>query len=171
MSAPGWYPVGNGDTMFWDGQRWLPESRRSLGDASAYSPTQPSSSARSFTPLVTVLIIVGALVPAFFLSSIAAAIVIPIMLPQREKGYEAQVANELRNAAIAQEIYFTEFASYTYSTYALQQAGFVPSSGINLEFVTATDDSYCIQAQTTGSDATVFRITSTTGTVTQGTCP
>ena len=53
--------------------------------------------------LLVVIIIIG----------ILAAIAIPVFLNQRQKGWEAAVKSDLRNAATAQETYLTESNTYT----------------------------------------------------------
>ena len=53
--------------------------------------------------LLVVIIIIG----------ILAAIAIPVFLNQRQKGWDAAVQSDLRNAATAQETYLTENATYT----------------------------------------------------------
>ena len=53
--------------------------------------------------LLVVIIIIG----------ILAAIAIPVFLNQRQKGWEAAVKSDLRNAATAQETYLTENAAPT----------------------------------------------------------
>ena len=55
--------------------------------------------------LLVVIIIIG----------ILAAIAIPVFLNQRQKGWEAAVKSDLRNAATAQETYLTENNTYTTS--------------------------------------------------------
>ena len=52
--------------------------------------------------LLVVIIIIG----------ILAAIAIPVFLNQRQKGWEAAVKSDLRNAATAQETYLTESNTY-----------------------------------------------------------
>ena len=53
--------------------------------------------------LLVVIIIIG----------ILAAIAIPVFLNQRQKGWEAAVQSDLRNAATAQETYLTENPDYS----------------------------------------------------------
>jgi type IV pilus assembly protein PilA len=53
--------------------------------------------------LLVVIIIIG----------ILAAIAIPVFLNQRQKGYDAGIKADLRNAATAEETYLTDFGVYT----------------------------------------------------------
>jgi type IV pilus assembly protein PilA len=53
--------------------------------------------------LLVVIIIIG----------ILAAIAIPVFLNQRQKGYDAGIKADLRNAATAEETYLTDFGIYT----------------------------------------------------------
>jgi type IV pilus assembly protein PilA len=52
--------------------------------------------------LLVVMIIIG----------ILAAIAIPIFLSQKQKGYDTQAKEDIHNAAIAEETYFTEQQTY-----------------------------------------------------------
>ena len=71
--------------------------------------------------LLVVIIIIG----------ILAAIAIPVFLNQRQKGWEAAVQSDLRNAATAQETYLTENANYTTDIAALKSVGFKYSDSKN----------------------------------------
>ena len=59
--------------------------------------------------LLVVMIIIG----------ILAAIAIPVFLNQRKSGYDAGAKSDVRNAATAEETYFTDNQAYTSSTAAL----------------------------------------------------
>jgi type IV pilus assembly protein PilA len=100
---------------------------------------------------------------------ILAAIAIPQFSAYRKRGYEAQVKSDLRNAATAQEAYFTQ--SFTYKGGALASGtltGFNKSNdtalgalvGTNTFYITGTHVSGC------GSDDT-WTFTSTDGQITQ----
>jgi type IV pilus assembly protein PilA len=56
--------------------------------------------------LLVVIIIIG----------ILAAIAIPVFLNQRQKGYDAGIKADLRNAATAEETYLTDYNAYTNTT-------------------------------------------------------
>jgi type IV pilus assembly protein PilA len=76
--------------------------------------------------LLVVIIIIG----------ILAAIAIPVFLNQRQKGYDAQVKADLRNAATAEETYLTDNpAGYTTTQANLTSNGWKKST--NDSFVTA----------------------------------
>lgn len=92
--------------------------------------------------LLVVIIIIG----------ILAAIAIPTFLSQREKGWEAAVKSDLRNAAVSQESYFTDNGT-TYATDPddLGDEGFNPSDSV-VDFTSTIDDTegfqaYCMSAQ------------------------
>ena len=96
--------------------------------------------------LLVVIIIIG----------ILAAIAIPVFLKQREKGWDAAVQSDLRNAATAQETYLTEGAPGTYTTSDtdLKASGFKYSGAQNygtggavITSTIATGKSYCMSAQ------------------------
>ncbi len=71
--------------------------------------------------LLVVIIIIG----------ILAAIAIPVFLNQRQKGWEAAVQSDLRNAATAQETWLTQSNTYTTSMGELQSMGFKYSDSKN----------------------------------------
>ncbi len=77
--------------------------------------------------LLVVIIIIG----------ILAAIAIPVFLNQRQKGWEAAVQSDLRNAATAQETYLTENATYTTDIAALKSVGFKYSDSKNYASATS----------------------------------
>jgi type IV pilus assembly protein PilA len=112
--------------------------------------------------LLVVIIIIG----------ILAAIAIPVFLNQRQKGWEAAVQSDLRNAATAQETFLTESAAYTQDILALQSVGFKYSDAKNyqggLTAVISVDtvnagNSYCMDAQAAGSPGTWFKYSSPNG--------
>ena len=99
--------------------------------------------------LLVVIIIIG----------ILAAIAIPVFLNQRQKGWEAAVQSDLRNAATAQETYLTENATYTTNMAALQSMGFKYSDGKNYLNGASTivplvngGLGYCLAATANGGD-------------------
>jgi type IV pilus assembly protein PilA len=76
--------------------------------------------------LLVVIIIIG----------ILAAIAIPVFLKQREKGYDAGVKSDLRNAATAEETYLTDNSVYTTVEANLIAAGFKESQ--NSDYLNGT---------------------------------
>ena len=107
--------------------------------------------------LLVVIIIIG----------ILAAIAIPVFLNQRQKGWEAAVQSDLRNAATAQETYLTENATYTTNMAALQSMGFKYSdaknylSGAVITPAVTGGISYCLAA--TANGGTTFTYSSPNG--------
>lgn len=93
--------------------------------------------------LLVVIIIIG----------ILAAIAIPVFLNQRQKAWDSAVQADLRNAATAQETYYTENATYTNVVADLTNAGFKLSDDGNYQTDAATDftvptattDEFCVQ--------------------------
>lgn len=78
--------------------------------------------------------------------AILAAIAIPMYLSQREKGWEANAKSDLRNAAVAQESYYTDNSEYTDDVAFLEDEGFNNSTEIDFDVVTADEDGYCMEA-------------------------
>lgn len=118
--------------------------------------------------LLVVIIIIG----------ILAAIAIPVFLNQRQKGWEAAVQSDLRNAATAQETYLTENATYSAEspvvdgdTGELGLVGFKYSDGKNYQGGTAgievvsTDagNSFCMEAQAAGNPGQWYNYSSPEG--------
>jgi type IV pilus assembly protein PilA len=100
---------------------------------------------------------------------ILAAIAIPQFAAYRRRGYEAQVKSDLRNAATAQEAYFTE--TFTYKAGALTSGtptGFNRSNDTGLTAVVGTNTFYITATHIAGcSNDDVWTYTSTTGQITQ----
>ena len=101
--------------------------------------------------LLVVIIIIG----------ILAAIAIPVFLNQRQKGWDAAVQSDLKNAATAQETFLTENDAYSVQTPVgtdLTALGFNYSADVNYTTaasITATADAaneYCFTAQSASGD-------------------
>ena len=108
--------------------------------------------------LLVVIIIIG----------ILAAIAIPVFLNQRQKGWDAAVKADLRNAATTEETYLTENSVYTDTITDLEASGFKYSDGANYDGatadITATIDagaSYCLTA--TSASGNVFAYDNSAG--------
>jgi type IV pilus assembly protein PilA len=88
--------------------------------------------------LLVVIIIIG----------ILAAIAIPTFLNQRVKGWESAAKSELKNAATAQESYFTDAvpAGYTTDVANLETEGLNRSGNITFAIVSASTTDYCMSA-------------------------
>lgn len=78
--------------------------------------------------------------------AILAAIAIPMYLSQRQKGWEANARSDLRNAAVAQESYFTDNDTYTTTEANLEIEGFNPSANVTMGYVAGTAVRYCMSA-------------------------
>src|SRR5690348_14588688 len=76
--------------------------------------------------LLVVIIIIG----------ILAAIAIPVFLNQRQKGWDAAVKSDLRNAATAEETWLTDNGSYTSADTDLNSVGFKYSGATNYDSAT-----------------------------------
>ncbi|MHB1326205.1 MAG: prepilin-type N-terminal cleavage/methylation domain-containing protein [Thermoleophilia bacterium] len=81
--------------------------------------------------------------------AILAAIAIPMYLSQRQKGWEANVKSDLKNASVAAESYYTGTNPATYAGLTpttLKTNGFIASTAVATTVPTATATTYCIQA-------------------------
>jgi prepilin-type N-terminal cleavage/methylation domain-containing protein len=103
---------------------------------------------RGFTliELLVVVIILGVL----------ASIAIPIFYKQRERGWDAAVKADLRNAATAQETYLTEAnpGPFALTVAELQDVGFRPSApgnywgdAVNMTVSAEASTRYCLTAR------------------------
>jgi type IV pilus assembly protein PilA len=116
--------------------------------------------------LLVVIIIIG----------ILAAIAIPVFLNQRQKGWDAAVKSDLRNAATSEETYLTENSVYTATVDPdLVDVGFKYSDDNNYDggtaSITATIDagnSFCLEA--TSASTNVFHYDNAAGGLLDGPC-
>ena len=105
--------------------------------------------------LLVVIIIIG----------ILAAIAIPTFLKQREKGWDAASKSALKNAATAQESYYTDAtpSSYTTSVASLNNEGFNNSANVTVSVVSASTTAYCMKAVHSSNPTKFWYISSATG--------
>ncbi|HEU4344186.1 MAG TPA: prepilin-type N-terminal cleavage/methylation domain-containing protein [Candidatus Binatia bacterium] len=100
---------------------------------------------------------------------ILAAIAIPQFAAYRRRGYESQVKSDLRNAATAQEAYFTQ--TFTYKAGALTSGtptGFNKSTDTALNAVVGTNTFYITATHVAGcASDDVWTFTSATGAITE----
>jgi type IV pilus assembly protein PilA len=73
---------------------------------------------------------------------ILAAIAIPQFTSYRQRGFNAAVQADLRNAATAQEAYYTDGQVYTSANGDLTSRGFTPSSNVTLTVTGADTQGY-----------------------------
>jgi type IV pilus assembly protein PilA len=86
--------------------------------------------------------------------AILAAIAIPMYLSQRQKGWESNSKSDLRNAAVAQESYFTDEDQYTDNALdELEDEGFNPSGSVTLTVEASSTTAYCMEAFHTSQGA------------------
>jgi type IV pilus assembly protein PilA len=102
---------------------------------------------------------------------ILAAIAIPQFSAYRKRGYEAQVKSDLRNAATAQEAYFTQ--AFTYKSGALASGtptGFNKSTDVSLGSTVGTN-TFSLSASHTNCGTNAWAYSSATGQITGSPCP
>jgi type IV pilus assembly protein PilA len=73
---------------------------------------------------------------------ILAAIAIPQFTAYRQRGFNAAMQSDLRNAATAQEAFYTDSQTYTTDTSILAPRGFTPSANVLVTINTADTASY-----------------------------
>lgn len=88
--------------------------------------------------------------------AILAAIAIPMYLQQRQKGWEANARSDLRNAAVAQESWYTDNSAYTATEANLVTEGFNESTNVSLTIVSADADDYCMSAVHSSGGSTYY---------------
>jgi type IV pilus assembly protein PilA len=101
--------------------------------------------------------------------AILAAIAIPMYLSQRQKGWNSNMQSDLRNAAVAEESYFTANSAYTGVIANLETEGFNPSTNVTLVVASADAAGYCINASYAGYGA-VYHLDSDDGDPRTGPC-
>jgi hypothetical protein len=82
---------------------------------------------------------------------------------------EQELTSMLKNAAIAQESYFTTNTMYATTVPALQTEGLLMEDGVTLTIKSATADGYCMEATHASIDAT-YMYERSMATPAKGTC-
>ena len=115
--------------------------------------------------LLVVVIIIG----------ILAAIAVPTFLSQREKAGVSAAKADLRNAAIAQEAWYTDTNAYandaTLKAVAPAGANFKTSGGVTFTVVSSSATAYCMTAVHTNASSQTFSLRNTDGAPVAGGCP
>jgi hypothetical protein len=91
------------------------------------------------------------------------------VLDQRNKAYDAETKSDLRNAAIAEETYFTDHQAYATSLGELAQAGFSATAAAQVTIVARGPNGYCLQ-ETSQSGSTWSYDPARTAPITQTPC-
>lgn len=102
---------------------------------------------------------------------ILAAIAIPQFSAYRKRGYEAQVKSDLRNAATAEEAYFTQ--AFTYKGGALSSGtptGFNKSTDVNIGATVGTN-TFELSASHNNCGSNTWTYTSVGGQISGNPCP
>ena len=77
---------------------------------------------------------------------ILAAIAIPQFTAYRQRGFNAAAMSDLRNAATAQEAFYTDSQTYTGTTTDLTSRGYTPSSNVTLAVTAHSTSQYTMTA-------------------------
>lgn len=102
---------------------------------------------------------------------ILAAIAIPQFSAYRKRGYEAQVKSDLRNAATAEEAYFTQTFTYKGGTLVSGTIeGFNKTGTVSLG-ATVNTNTFSLSASHTNCGTTTWTYLSTTGAIVGPSCP
>jgi prepilin-type N-terminal cleavage/methylation domain-containing protein len=102
---------------------------------------------------------------------ILAAIAIPQFSAYRKRGYEAQVKADLRNAATAEEAYFTQYFSYKSGTLSSgTPTGFNKSTDVSLGSTVGTN-TFQLSASHTNCGTTTWTFSSGSGQIVGPACP
>lgn len=73
---------------------------------------------------------------------ILAAIAIPQFTAYRQRGFNAAMQSDVRNAATSQEAYYTDSMSYTSAIADLTSRGYTPSANVTLSTLTGSTAGY-----------------------------
>ncbi len=99
--------------------------------------------------------------------AILAAIAIPMYLSQRQKGWQANVKSDLRNAAVADESYYTGSDPTSYALVgneaALYAEGYNKSANIVFSIARGNANGYCLEAHHTANTTDVWKLDSAAG--------
>ena len=102
---------------------------------------------------------------------ILAAIAIPQFSAYRKRGYEAQVKSDLRNAATAEEAYFTQ--NFTYKGGTLMSGtieGFNRTSTVSIAGQVNTN-TFLLSASHSNCSGVAWTYSSSTGAISTASCP
>ena len=104
---------------------------------------------------------------------ILAAIAIPQFSAYRKRGYEAQVKSDIRNAATAEEAYFTQFFTYKGNTLTSgTPTGFNKSADVSLAASVAAGGTFTLSASHANcSGGVTWTFLSSTGAISATSCP
>ena len=99
---------------------------------------------------------------------IIAAVALPQYSVYRQRGYDARANSDLRNAATAEEAYFTTYQKYVSLTVSgpaspSKLPGLNVSATVDLEMTNSGDVSYTGSAKSGSGSGKVFRFNSETG--------
>ena len=94
---------------------------------------------------------------------ILAAIAIPQFTAYRQRGYNTACQSDLRNAATAQEAYYSDSLSYAGDTGGLSTRGYTPSANVSLT-VAGSSTGYTMTASHTSGTKT-WSLTGPGGTI------
>ncbi|MHB8858435.1 MAG: prepilin-type N-terminal cleavage/methylation domain-containing protein [Thermoleophilia bacterium] len=107
--------------------------------------------------------------------AILAAIAIPMYLSQRQKGWDANVQSDLRNAAVAEESWYTDNSAtgYTNVVANLTAQGYHMSANVTLTVPSASggaNAAYCLEAFHASNPTRVWHMASGVGDPVVGPC-
>ena len=85
---------------------------------------------------------------------ILAAIAIPQFTAYRQRAYNSACQSDLRNAATAEEAFYSDSLTYTDQTALLSGRGFSPSSNVTLAITAADTSQYTMTATHTSGTRT-----------------
>ena len=130
----------------------------------AGAPVKPGMALSTKVALAVLGLVVG-----FFALGIAAAVAIPVFLNSSDRGYEAAVKSDLRDAATAAETYWAMSGTPPVDAQVLDDYGWFPATGVTIMLAASGPGGYCLEGQHANLPGQVWSYASDTG-LAEGAC-
>ncbi|MCA1823263.1 MAG: DUF4190 domain-containing protein [Mycobacteriales bacterium] len=90
--------------------------------------------------------------------ALAVVVAMPVYLNQQRKGADAETKSALRDAATAEEVFFTDHEVYAPTLPDLQNSGLSVPAGVSMRiYLTPHRDDYCLEANQSNDAGRIWR--------------